>query len=53
MNPLRDIEDSLIDGDWGFYCTVQTATNTLDRAGFRDVPRCDGYGEAFELFRTH
>jgi hypothetical protein len=39
MNPLRDIEEGLIDGDWGFFCAVQTVTHALDLAGFRDVPK--------------
>ena len=54
MNPLRDIEEGLIDGDWGFFCAVQTATHTLDLAGFSEVPEVrTGYGEALELFRAH
>jgi hypothetical protein len=53
-DPLRDFEEGLIDGDWGFFCAVQTATHTLDLAGFSEVPEVrTGYGEALELFRAH
>src|SRR5260370_22483992 len=53
-DPLRDFEESLIGGDWGFFCAVQTAPHTLDLAGFREVPEVlTEYGEAFELFRAH
>jgi hypothetical protein len=53
-NPLRDFEEGLVGGDWGFFCAVQTATHALDLPGFSEVPEMrTGYGEAFELFRAH
>jgi hypothetical protein len=52
-DPLRNFKESLIGGDWGFFCAVQTATHTLDFAGFSEVPEMrTGYGEALELFRA-
>ena len=54
MDPLRNFEEGLIDGDWASFCAVQTATHTLDLAGFSEVPEMrTGYGDAFELFRAH
>jgi hypothetical protein len=53
-DPLRNFKESLIGGDWGFFCAVQTATHTLDFPGFGEVPEVrTGYGEALELFRAH
>jgi hypothetical protein len=51
---LRDFEEGFIGGDWGFFCAVQTATHTLDLAGFSEVPEMrTGHGKALELFRAH
>ena len=45
-DPLRNFEEGLIDGDWGFFCAVQTAPYALDLAGFSEIPEVrTGYGE--------
>jgi hypothetical protein len=40
-DPLRDFEESLIGGDWGFFCAVQTATHTLDFPALARFQRCE------------
>lgn len=54
MDPLRNFEESLIDKDWGVFCAVQTASATLDLAGFSEAPEMRmGLRRGFELFRAH
>lgn len=54
MDLLPNLKESVIDGDWSFFCAVQTATHALDLAGFSEVPEMGtGCGEAFVLFRAH
>jgi hypothetical protein len=49
--PLRDFEEGLVGGDWGFFCAIQTATHMLDLPGSSEVQEVrTSYGYSSQTF---